>query len=185
LTALIVESDQVKDNINEADGISPVNALRNWERTAEDNIIQRLEKASLMAPDSEVNKVLETVATNLEITNKLNIEPPVRARVLLTSPLESFTIGHTIVLSRGLIDVLPDEASLAMIIAHELAHIALAHSVDTKYSFNDRMLFEDPEALQKIHIRRDEKEEMEADKKAAELLRTRPTKTSSAAPVSS
>ncbi len=176
LTSLIIESDQVKDNADEAQGISPVGALRAWERSAEDNIIQRLEKAALMAPDGEVNKILETVVTNLEVTNNLEIQPEVRARVLLTSPLESFTIGHTIVLSRGLIDVLPDEASLAMIIAHELAHIALGHRIDTKYSFNDRMIFEDPEAFQRVHLQRDETEEIEADKKAAEFLKNSPYK---------
>jgi hypothetical protein len=176
LTALIVEADQAKDEINDIQGISPVGALRAWERDAENNVIERLQKAGLMAPDGEVNKVLETVASNLQITNNLNIEPEVRARVLLTSPLESFTIGNTIVLSRGLIDVLPDEASLAMIIAHELAHIALGHQIDTKYSFNDRMLFEDPEAFQKIHLKRGQTEEIDADKKAAELLRNSPYK---------
>lgn len=176
LTALIVESDQVKDRIDEPEDISPVAALRSWERDAEDNVIQRLEKAGLMAPDGEVNKVLETVANNLQITNNLDIQPEIRARVLLTSPLESFTIGHTIVLSRGLIDVLPDEASLAMIIAHELAHVALGHQLDTKYSFNDRMIFEDPEAFQKIHLKREDQEEIDADKKAAELLKNSPYK---------
>jgi hypothetical protein len=176
LTSLIVESDQVKDNVDEAEGFSPVRAFRAWERDAEDNVIQRLEKAALIAPDGEVNKILETVATNLEVTNNLDIQPPVRARVLLTSPLESFTIGHTIVLSRGLIDVLPDEASLAMIIAHELAHIALGHRLDTKYAFNDRMLFEDPEAFQKVYLRRNEKEEIDADRKAADLLKNSPYK---------
>jgi hypothetical protein len=176
LTSLTVESDQVKDNADAANGTSPVEALRAWQREAEDNVIQRLQKAGLMAPDGEVNKVLETVSTNIEVTNNLNIEPPIRARVLLTSPLESFTIGHTIVLSRGLIDVLPDEASLAMIIAHELAHVALGHNIDTMYSFNDRMLFEDPETFQKIYLKRDPKEEMEADKKAAEFLQMSPYK---------
>jgi hypothetical protein len=176
LTALIVESDQVKDNADQAAGISPVEALRAWQREAEDNIIQRLQKAGVMAPDGEVSKVLETVSTNIEVTNNLNIDPPIRARVLLTAPLESFTIGHTIVLSRGLIDVLPDEASLAMIIAHELAHIALGHGIDTKYSFNDRMLFDDPETFQKIYLKRDPKEESEADKKATEFLQKSPYK---------
>src|SRR5262249_24345592 len=132
LTSLSVESDQVKDSLDDAGRTSPVSAFRAWERQAEDNVIQRLEKAALLAPDGEVNRVLETVATNREVTNSLDIQPEVRARVLLTSPLESFTIGHTIVLSRGLIDVLPDEASLAMIIAHELAHISLGHRLDTK-----------------------------------------------------
>jgi hypothetical protein len=176
LTALIVESDQAKDNVEDAEGTSPVYALRAWERQAEDNIIQRLQKAALMAPDGEVNKVLETVITNLEVTNNLDIQPEVRARVLLTSPLESFTIGHTIVLSRGLVDVLPDEASLAMILAHELAHIALGHRIDTKYAFNDRMLFEDPQTFQRVHLQRDEREEIDADKKAAEFLKNSPYK---------
>jgi hypothetical protein len=176
LTSLIVESNQVNDTVDEADAISPVRAQRAWERDAEDNIIERLQKAGLMAPDGEVNKVVETVANNLQITNNLDIQPEVRARILLTSPLESFTIGNTIVLSRGLIDVLPDEASLAMIVAHELAHIALGHQIDTKYAFNDRMLFEDPDAFRKIQLKRDEKEEVEADKKAAEMLKNSPYK---------
>ena len=176
LTSLTVESNQVNDTVDEADAISPVRSQRAWERDAEDNIIHRLQKAGLMAPDGEVNKVVETVATNIQITNNLDIQPEVRARVLLTSPLESFTIGNTIVLSRGLIDVLPDEASLAMIVAHELAHIALGHEIDTKYAFNDRLLFDDPDAFRKIQLKRDEKEEIEADKKAAELLKNSPYK---------
>jgi hypothetical protein len=176
LTSLIVESDQVKDNVSEAAAASPVRAVRAWQRDAEDNIIQRLERAALIAPDGEVNKVLETVATNLEITNDLDLQPEVRARVLLTAPLESVTIGHTIVLSRGLIDVLPDEASLAMVIAHELAHIALGHGIDTKYAFNDRMLFDDPEAFRKIILKYDEKQENDADNKAAEFLKNSPYK---------
>src|SRR5262245_54291636 len=90
LTSLIVESNQVNDNVDAADAISPVRAQRAWERDAEDNIIERLQRAGLMAPDGEVNKVVETVATNLQITNNLDIQPEVRARVLLNSPMESF-----------------------------------------------------------------------------------------------
>jgi Zn-dependent protease with chaperone function len=79
----------------------------------------------LLAPQGDVETVLETVVNNLEVTNNLDIQPVVRCRVLLTSTLESFTIGHTIVLSRGLIDVLPDEVSLANMRAHEMVHIVL------------------------------------------------------------
>lgn len=176
LTAITVESDDVKDKIEDADGTSPVYALREWERQAEDNVIQRLEKAALIAPDGEVNKTLETVVNNLEVTNNLDIEPDVRVRLLLTTPLESFTIGHTIVLSRGLVDVLPDEASLAMVLAHELAHIALGHRLDTMYAFSDRMLFDDPQAFEKLELKRDPKEEIDADKKAEEFLKNSPYK---------
>ena len=150
--------------------------MRAWQRQAEDNVIRRLEKAALIAPEGEVNKVLETVISNLEITNDLNIVPEIRARVLMTSPLESFTIGHTIVLSKGLIDVLPDEASLAMILAHELAHIALGHQLDTKYAFNDRMFFNDVQAFSVVQLKRDPREETEADQKAAEYLKNSPYK---------
>lgn len=175
-TALTVESEQIRDDVDSTESFSAVESLRAWERQAEDNIVNRLEKAALLAPEGEVNKVLETVANNIEITNNLNIQPPVRARVLLTSPIESFSIGHTIVLSRGLVDVLPDEASLAMFLAHELAHIALGHRLDTKYAFNDRMMFRDEDVFQQLTVKRDQKEEEAADKKAAELLQGSPYK---------
>jgi hypothetical protein len=173
-TSIIVESDKVEDNSEPLEQMSPVIGLRTWERQAEDNILQRLERAGLLAPPGPVDKVLETVVGNLEVTNDLNIDPEVRCRVLLTSPLESFTIGHTIVLSRGLIDVLPDEPSLAMVLAHELAHIGLGHRLDTKYAFNDRLLFEDQETLYNVFIKRDQLEEQQADSKAVEFLHKSP-----------
>jgi hypothetical protein len=173
---LNVESDQVRDNTDDTEGTSPVGAFRAWERQPEDNVIQRFEKAALLAPSGDVNKVLETVISNLEVTNKLDIYREVRARVLLTSPLESFTIGHTIVLSRGMIDVLPDEASLAMILAHELAHIALGHGIDTKYAFSDRMFFKDEDTFSGVNLKYKEKEEIEADRQAAEYLKNSPYK---------
>jgi hypothetical protein len=96
--------------------------------------------------------------------------------VLLTSPLESFTIGHTIVVSRGLLDVLPDEASLAMVLAHELSHIALGHKLDTKLAFNDRMFFPDEDTFERLDFQRNGRDEEAADKKALELLTNSPYK---------
>ncbi len=108
-----------------------LDALHAWERQAEDNVLDAW-SAPACWPRQRVEKVLETVVNNLVVTNNLDIQPEVRCRVLLTTPLESFTIGHTIVISRGLIDTLPDEASLAMVLAHELGHIVLGHRLDTK-----------------------------------------------------
>jgi hypothetical protein len=176
LTTLIVEADNVQDQEPEADSITPVEALRSWERQAEDNVLDRLETAGLLAPDGTVNKVLETVINNLQITNNLNIQPGVRARVLLTTPVESFTVGHTIVLSRGFIDVLPDEASLALVLAHELAHIGLGHGLDTKYAFNDRTLFQDEQAFMRLALQRTPQEEAAADKMGIEYLKNSPYK---------
>jgi len=172
---MTVEADKVEDNGDATEHISPIISQRKWERQAEDNVLQRMEKARLLAPEgSEVEKVLQTVVTNLEVTNNLTIEPEIRVRVQLTSPLETFTVGHTIVVSRGLIDVLPDEASLATVLAHELGHIALDHHIDTKYSFADRMMFDDTQTYQRVQMKRDSAEEKEADQKAMELLQNSP-----------
>jgi len=93
---------------------------------------------------------------------------------MLTSPLETFSVGNTIVISRGLIDTLPDEASLAAILSHELAHIVLGHNLGGKYAFNDRMLFSDESTYQNLGFRHNPEDETAADAKAVELLKNSP-----------
>src|SRR4051794_18124349 len=176
-TSMTVEAaDPVKDQSTVAQDLSPVQSQRSWERQAEDNVIERLARAGLIAPEGEVDKVLTTVLNNIQATNNLDINPEVRARVLLTAPLESFTIGHTIVISRGFLDVLPDEASLAAVLTHELSHIVLGHRLETKYAFNDRLLFQDQDTFGSLNIRRTTEEEADADKKAMDLLANSPYK---------
>ena len=175
-TKVFIDAPSTRDQSEAPGQVSPVESARAWEAEAEDNVVRRLEKAGLLAPKGDLDAILQTVVTNLEITNELAIEPPVRCRVLLTTPLESFTIGHTIVLSRGLIDVLPDEGSLAMVLAHELGHIVSGHRLDTRYAFTDRVLVADKEAVQQFEFQRDETEETQADARAVELLGKSPYK---------
>src|SRR3989475_3302014 len=166
--------DSVKHESPAAQDCSPLQAQRQWQQQAEDNVVERLQNAGLLAPESEVDKILQTVVNNLEITNNLELPRPVRTRVMLTSPLETFSVGNTIVVSRGLIDVLPDEASLPMVLSHELAHIVLAHNLASKYAFNDRMLFTDESTYQNFGFRHVPEEEAAADKKAIEMLKNSP-----------
>jgi hypothetical protein len=151
-----------------------VAAQRAWQRQAEDNVVERLERGGLLARTGEVDRVLNTVVNNLEITNNLDIQPEVRCRVLLTSPVESFSMGHTIFVSRGMLDVLPDEASLAAVLSHELAHIVLGHPTDTTFAFKDRSIVSDQQVLQRMHFTRTLEEEKEADTKALALLQSSP-----------
>ena len=171
-----IQIEAVRDQTDSANEAGPVEAQRMWERTAEDNAVDHLQKVGLLAPQGDVDKILQTVVNNLIVTNNLEIIPDVRCRVLLTSPLESFTIGHTIVISRGLLDVVPDEASLAMTLAHELSHIALGHRIDTKFAFNDRFFFPDESTFQRMDFGRNAAEEEAADRKAMELLAASPYK---------
>ena len=175
-TQILVDSPQLKDQSDTTADASPVVAERMWEKQAEENAVERMQKIGLLAPPGELDKILSTVVTNLLVTNNIDLQGDVHCRVLLTSPLESFTIGHTIVISRGLLDVLPDEASLAMVISHELSHIILGHYFDTKLAFNDKLFFPDEESFQRLDFKRTAADEEAADTKALDLLKNSPYK---------
>jgi hypothetical protein len=155
---------------------SPIEAQREWQHQAEINVVDRLQRTGLVAPPGEVDKVLETVVNNLEVTNNLDVEPDVHCRVMLTGTLEMFSIGHTIVLSRGLIDVLPDEASLATMLAQELADIILTKPSTDQWGFNDTTTVTATEALSHFSFK-DTPEQIHQDSvKAVELLKNSPYK---------
>ena len=175
LSKILVETP-VNDETTTSNDLTPVQAQRSWDRQAEDNVIDRLQRIGLLSPPGEVDKVLETVVNNLEVTNNIELDPDVRCRVMTTTTLESFTIGHTIVLSRGLIDVLPDEASLATMLAHELSHAVLGHRLDYQYGFFDQLLVDDKETFRHFGFARTPDEEKAANAKAIEILNNSPYK---------
>jgi hypothetical protein len=175
LSRILVETP-VQDDTKTSNDLSPIQAQRSWDRQAEDNVIDRLERIGLIAPRGEVDKALDTVINNLEVTNNIDLEPDVRCRVMMTSTLESFTVGHTIVMSRGLIDVVPDEASLATMLAHELSHAILGHRIDSSYAFFDQLLIDDKETFRHFGFARTPDEERAANAKAVQLLNNSPYK---------
>ncbi|MGA3187336.1 MAG: M48 family metalloprotease [Bryobacteraceae bacterium] len=172
LTSILIESGAAVKDQEASKDVSPLESQRSWERQAEENLIARLEKAGLVAPAGPVDEVLNTVVNNLIVSANLNVEA--HCRVMLTTPIETFSIGHTIVISRGLIDVLPDEASLAMVIADELSHIALGHHTQTQFAFNNQTMLSDAELLQKFHLQRTPEEMLEASKKTIDIMKASP-----------
>jgi hypothetical protein len=92
----------------------------------------------------------------------------------LTTPLETFSVGQTIVISRGLVDVLPDEASLAMVLSAELAHIALGQRADTHFAFSDQTMLSDGELLGRLRLGRPDSQVAAAAEKAMEILTKSP-----------
>jgi len=141
----------------------------------EDIVVERAQAGGLLAPPGEVDQILQTVLNNLLITNNLDI-PGIRCRVLLTTPLESFVMGRTVVLSRGLLDVLPDEATLAAVLAHELAHIVLDHPVSAAYLTGMAWPYPEAQIFAALDFRFDRAQEEDADKKARELFSNSPYK---------
>ncbi len=168
-----VKVDDAEDKSDDSQDVSPLQASREWVTQAENNVIDRLVEAGLVAPltpNGYETTVLEQIVTNLAVPNNLAFSTPIHCRVLLTDTVETTTVGNTILISKGLIDALPNEESIASVIAMELAHIALGHHIDTRYAFNDRLLFPDESTFQRIDMYHTDHDNEDAVKKAQDYL---------------
>jgi hypothetical protein len=166
LADVVVADDRIDSGVE----LSPVLSESSFQYSMEEEAIERLQVAGLVAPDGEVDRVLENIVKELMLSNDTDGVYNVRCLVLLTSPLDSFSVGNTIFISRGLLDVVPDEAAIALILAHELGHILLGHSVIPEGVFSDRMQLPNEQVLSMIRLHRDPTEEPAAEEKGMKLL---------------
>ncbi len=166
------------DVSNDAQDVSPLGAQRAWVQQAEDNIVERLFQAGLIDAPSAFDKTLEALAGNILAYNGIAVARPIRVRTMLTEPLESVAIGNTIIVSKSLLDttgiVTQDGAqqmgNLNAVLAFQVAHIILGHRLDTKYAFNDRLLFPTTAVFNRIPMHHTDQDNEAAAKKAMELL---------------
>ncbi len=173
---LVVEGDnkRVQDDSDHEHDRSPVEEEREFEREGEDNAIDTLVRAGLIAPEGDVDKVLDTVLNNLEVTNHLDIDPEPRCRVMLTSNIELFSVGHTIVLSRGLLDVLPDEPTLAVMLAQALSEAMASKGAINQYGFADVLQTPSDQALKRFSFKESQEDWQATGAKALEIIGNSP-----------
>ncbi len=165
-----MEIENAQDQSQNSQDVSPLQAQRLFVTQAENNVLDRLVQAGLLAPASPFDKILEQITNNIIIGNQLQLPSDIHCRIMLTQPLESLAVGNTILLSKGLVDVLPSEEDLAAAISFQLAHIVLGHHIDTRYAFNDRLLFPDEAAFERINMNHNATDNAAAAKKAVELF---------------
>jgi hypothetical protein len=168
-----VKVDDAVDKSDDSQDVGPLQASRAWVTEAENNVIDRLVEAGLVAPltpGGYENTVLDQIVINLQVPNNLAFTDQVHTRILLSTTIEATTVGNTILISKGLIDTLPNEESIASVVAMELAHIVMGHHIDTRYAFNDRLLFPDVATFRKIDMNHSDHDNAEAAKKAMEYL---------------
>ncbi len=168
-----VKVDDAVDKSEDSTDVGPLQASRMWITQAEDNVIDRLVEAGLVAPTipgGYEEKVLGQIVINLIVPNNLAFTDQIHCRVLLSNTVETTTVGNSILLSKGLLDSLPSEEAIASVIAMELAHIALGHHIDTRYAFNDRLLFPDESTFQRINMYHSDVDNGTASAKAMEYL---------------
>jgi hypothetical protein len=168
-----VKVDDAVDKSDDSQDVGPLQASRAWITQAENNVIDRLVEAGLVAPltpGGYENTVLDQIVINLQVPNNLAFTDQVHTRILLSTTVETTTVGNTILISKGLIDTLPNEEAIASVVAMELAHIVMGHHIDTRYAFNDRLLFPDESTFRKIDMNHSDHDNAEAAKKAMEYL---------------
>lgn len=174
LSRLLVESSTaIKEEAQQHDR-SPLEAQRQWRHEAENNVVDLLERNGLIAPLGDVDKVLNTIIKNIEITNNIDEQIDLHCRVLLTSNLEMFSVGNTVVLSRGLIDVVPDEATMAAMLAQGMADAMLPKPYQDQYAFSDIMRLTATEVVKHLSFEEEKNEAAENSAKALELLKKSP-----------
>jgi hypothetical protein len=165
--------DDAVDRSSDSQDVGPLQAAHMWNTQTEKRAIDRLEVAGLLAPVEAggfENKVLDQIAINLAVPNKLAFTGQIHTRVLLTDTIEATTVGNTILMSRGLIDSLPSEEAIASVVAMELAHIAMGHRIDRRFAFNEDLLFPDTATFQKFNLNHSDVDNDAAAKKAMEYL---------------
>jgi hypothetical protein len=170
-----VKVDDAVDSSQDSQDVGPLQASRAWVTQAENNVIDRLVEAGLVAPlnadpNGYEHKILDQIVINLQVPNNLAFTDQIHTRILLTDTLETTTVGNTILISKGLIDSLPNEAAMASVVAMELAHIAMGHHIDTRYAFNDRLMFPDTATFQRIDMYHTDHDNGDAAKRAMEYL---------------
>ena len=170
-----VKVDDAMDKSEDSQDVGPLQASRAWVTQAEDNVVDRLVEAGLVAPlnpdpNGYEHKILDQIVINLQVPNNLAFTDQIHTRILLSTTIETTTVGNTILISKGLIDSLPNEPAIASVVAMELAHIAMGHHIDTRYAFNDRLMFPDTATFQRVDMYHTDHDNAEAAKRAMEYL---------------
>ncbi|MGB8985284.1 MAG: hypothetical protein WCC37_01510 [Candidatus Sulfotelmatobacter sp.] len=139
-------------------------------RGAQNDAVALLDNDGLLATPGTVERSLEGIVRRLAVAGKVPSDD-IQCRVLLTTPAEIFSVGKVIIISRGLLNIVPDESVLAVLIARQMAHIMLGHSHGSSREYGESIFeLNGKHDFQGLDIHRTPAEEEEADREATVLL---------------
>jgi len=167
-----VSIDNAVDRSDNNEVVDPLVAWREWGKLSSSNVLDRLEQSGLLAPASSFNTILDQIATNIIVPNDLQFSEDVHCRILLTETVEATTVGNTLLLSRGMIETMPNEETIASAIAFELSHLVLRGTAnDSRYSFADNTMIRDKDLMHKFRFSHNDEQNTKAAELAVKLLR--------------
>jgi beta-barrel assembly-enhancing protease len=89
----------------------------------------KMDRRSRLVADPILLEFVNRITQNIVINSDVKV--PVTVRVIDSPDINAFTLpGGFLYINRGLIEAAEDEAELAGVIAHEVAHIAARHGVE-------------------------------------------------------
>jgi hypothetical protein len=94
---------------------------------SQDSVVAGLDADGLLGAPGEEEQRLDRIVHQIAPISGLGPHK-IACRVLLTTPAEMFTVGNAIVVSRGLLNIVPDDSVLAFMLARQVAHIVLGHT---------------------------------------------------------
>jgi hypothetical protein len=136
----------------------------------QNSLVARLEADGLLATPGQEEQRLDRIVQQIAPMSRAELHK-IDCRMLLTTPVEMFAVGDVIVVSRGLLNIVPDDSVLAVMLARQVAHIVLGHTRITgsfPQSLFDR---QDKKDFDGVGISWRPDEEAAADSEATVLLR--------------
>jgi hypothetical protein len=143
---------------------------------SQNGVIARLDADGLLATPGEEERRLDRMVH--EIAPMREVGPhKIACRVLLTTPAEMFPAGDVIVVSRGLLNIVPNDSVLAFMLAHQVAHVILGHTSSIAPSASISLFdLENKKGFTGLGIRWTPDEELAAHSKAIVLIKGTPYK---------
>ena len=87
-------------------------------------VLEQLERDGVLAKVGPEEQNLNAIV--LQIKEAASIRETIQCRILVTTPVEMFPVGSTIVVSRGLLNLVPNKSVLAVFLARSMAAIMQA-----------------------------------------------------------
>jgi len=153
----------------------PTIAARQAEKDAEDNVFARFEQSHwVIKQPGEVEAMLDQILTNLRLSNHI-VGGPTHCRILATAPLEVALVNKCVLIGREVVNTVPGESALAMVIAHAVVHSMLGHrKIDPALAFPDLLRVPDPVLAATLRFDHSEAEERAIGEKVMEILTNSP-----------
>ena len=165
---------------NEAESISLQSSTVSGSSDSSQSLTSQLQSLGLLASFGPEERHLNQLVQQI-VPTKVAYARTINCRILLTTPVDIFSVGNTIIVSRGLLNLVPGDSVLAFLLARQVAYILLGNannvpSLSTETLFTESGKHEFPGLG--IHVRPEQ--EKAADSEATLFVQQSPYKNADA-----